>query len=157
MERGFRRESDRKMSSKNYFTVENLDQLGKAIDRMKAEGFTVIRESVDKASKDLLQKVKDKVPHKWSKAGQLKNSLYTIKSNEKTDGYIANIITWGDDVRDYAAPLELGHAQALAYGHPTDNYIQPNPFMRSAFDENADRIYDFIVDRMNKALETFGD
>ena len=145
------------MSSKNYFTVENLDQLKKALDRMKSEGSTIIQEAVDKASDDLLDKVRSRVPQKWSKAEQLKKSLYTRRSKEKTEGYIASIITWGDDVRDHAAPLELGHAQAFAYGHPTDNYIQPHPFMRSAFDENADRIYDFIVDRMNKALETFGD
>jgi HK97 gp10 family phage protein len=143
------------MASNNYFTVENLDQLKKAVDKLKADGMTVMQETVDSAAEDLLEKVRNKVPNKWSKAGKLKSSLYTKRSNE--DGKIANIITWGDDVRNYAAPLELGHMQVAAYGHPTQNPIQPYPFMRSAFDENEDRIYDFIVDRMNKILDDFGE
>jgi HK97 gp10 family phage protein len=156
VECGDGRKRDNKLSSNNYFTIENLDQLNKAVEKMKTNGFTEMQQAVDAASEDLLEKVKAKVPHKWHSGEKLRNSLYTKRSTEKVGEQVANIITWGDDVRDYAAPLELGH-MLVARGTETGIPIMPRPFMRSAFDENSERIMDFITERMNKVLDEFGE
>ena len=141
------------MKTRNDFTIEGLDELISACTALPAEQQAKMQPIIDQTGDILHEESKKKVSQKFSKAGTLRNSLF-LKRQTK-NGVITNVLTWGDDVRKYAAPLELGHGLVFM-GRRTNKYVQPHPFLRPAADENKEKIFGMIIDGMNKTLDEMG-
>lgn len=139
---------------RNNFEVVGLEELIKDLEKFGAEALKEIQPEVDNAGDILLEATKRKVP---VNTGKLRDSLYLKRPRiTKTSVKYANILTWGDDVRAYAAPLELGHG--LVYmGRKTSQYVQPRKFLRPAADESREKIFSTIIGGMDKALKKLGD
>jgi hypothetical protein len=135
--------------ARNYFKVEGMDEFAKALARMQSKMRPMVKAGVDDAGDLLLAETKRKVP---AKSGKLKNSLFLKRTD--TSSEINNVLTWGDDVRKYAAPVELGHG-LVAWGHKTGQTVQAKPFLRPAADEKQDEIFKTITNAVDKALEEF--
>lgn len=131
---------------RNIFEVEGLDEIINDLNRFHGED--EVKPYVDKAGDILLKKTREKVS---VDTGTLKKSLF-LKRTKRRRAF-QNILTWGDDVRAYAAPLELGHG--LVYmGHPTLKYVKARPFLRPAADESKEIVYKTIFSGLIKALNT---
>lgn len=130
------------------FEIEGLDEIIDDLNAFGVAGQEEVKPYIDKAGDILLKKTREKVP---VNTGALKASLF-LKRSKKRRGY-QNILTWGDDVRAYAAPLELGHG--LVYmGHPTTKYVQAKPYLRPAADESKETVYKTVFAGLIKALDT---
>jgi len=134
------------------FEIEGLKDFIKDL-----EGFTKDAEKemvpfVDKSGDLLLSKTKQKVN---VDTGKLKNSLF-LRRLRPRNGVTRNILTWGDDVRDYAAPLELGHNLVL-FGKRTLKHIAARPFMRPAADESKEKVFKTLIIGLNIIINKLGD
>jgi HK97 gp10 family phage protein len=134
---------------KYMFEIEGIDQIVYDLNVFGERGIIEVEPYVDKAGDILLNKTREKVP---INTGALKKSLFLKRTRTRKVGY-KNILTWGDDVRAYAAPLEFGHG--LVYmGHPTLKFVKAKPFLRPAADESKEKVYQTITNGINKALDT---
>jgi HK97 gp10 family phage protein len=136
------------MIPRNNFEIVGLDEIINDLNRFGAEAQAEVKPFVDEAGDILLDKTREKVP---VNTGALKKSLF-LKRPRSKKGLIQNILTWGDDVRPYAAPLELGHGLVFM-GHPTNKYVKARPFLRPAADESKETVYKTLYAGLNKALE----
>lgn len=128
------------------FEIEGLDEIIDDLNRFHGED--EVKPYVDKAGDVLLNKTREKVP---VDTGVLKASLF-LKRLKRRRAY-QNLLTWGDDVRAYAAPLELGHG--LVYmGHPTLKFVKAKPYLRPAADESEEIVYKTIFAGLIKAHDT---
>lgn len=131
------------------FEIKGLDEIIYDLNMFDARGIIEASPFIDKGGDILLNKTREKVP---VDTGTLKKSLFLKRTKTRKIGY-QNILTWGDDVRAYAAPLELGHG--LVYmGHPTLKFVKARPFLRPAADESKEKVYKTIYDGLDKALNT---
>ncbi len=137
---------------RNNFEVVGLKELIADLNRYPQGARRILRGEVDKGGEVLLRKTKEKVP---VRSGNLKNSLH-IKRHLRTKGKVINTLTWGDDVRAYAAPLELGHSLFM-FGEYTGLRVTPRPFLRPAADEVAPQIEKLLVAAIDRSLEWLGD
>lgn len=153
--------------AKAYFQIDKPEKFFYALSVLKSGARDEAMTSVNKAGDILLAKTKAKLM-----PGKLQSSLYLTRVNAPISGAIigrdmsgasavelANYLTWHDDVRDYAAPLELGH-MLVAWGRKTDKYVEPyqkTGYLRSTYDENEDDLAHMIIDGINKVLDGFGD
>jgi len=135
--------------AKNNFEIVGLDEIINDLNSFGLAGQKEVKPYVDKAGDILLNKTREKVP---VNTGALKSSLFLKRSMSKK-GFIRNILTWGNDVRAYAAPLELGH-ELVYMGHPTNKFVKAKPFLRPAADESKEKVYQTITNGINKALDT---
>ena len=130
------------------FEIIGLDELIKDLEVFGKEAKKEMRPVVNEAGDVLLAKTKGKVP---VKSGALRDSLFLKRPNYRRM-YVANTLTWGDDVRAYAAPLELGH-NLVRFGKPTLTHVEARPFLRPAADESKEKVARMIVLGMDNALE----
>jgi HK97 gp10 family phage protein len=137
------------MTARNNFEIIGLDEIINDLNKFGVEAQKEVKPFVDKAGDILLEKTREKVP---VKSGALKASLY-LKRPRSKKGIIQNTLTWGNDVRAYAAPLELGHGLVFM-GRPTMKFIKARPFLRPAADESKEKVYTTITNGLNIALET---
>lgn len=138
-------------TARNDFRVEGLKELVKAFDDFPDIAREEMQTKVDEAGEFLLQKTKEKVP---VRSGALRDSLHLKKPRSKK-WVMVNILTWGNDVREYAAPVELGH-RLVYFGKRTLRSVAPRPFLRPAVDENREKIFDIITSGIDKALAKLG-
>jgi HK97 gp10 family phage protein len=136
---------------RNNFEIIGLKELIKAFEQFGDIAVEELRKKVDEAGEILLEATKAKVP---VKSGKLRDSLYLKRPTSKK-WVIANILTWGDDVRDYAAPLELGH-HLVFMGHDTDRRVPAYPFLRPAADESREKVFKIIIEGFDNSLEKLG-
>ena len=134
--------------TQNNFEIVGLDEIIHDLNMYGTEGRAAVKPFVDEAGDILLNKTREKVP---VDTGALKKSLF-LKRPRSKKGLLQNILTWGNDVRAYAAPLELGHG--LVYmGRPTNKHVAARPFLRPAADESKETVYKTLYAGLNKALE----
>lgn len=132
--------------------IEGLDELINALATFGDDAKREIAPTVDSVSVDVLTSVKSKVNNK---TGQLSNSLHIKKEKSKSKYRLVNYVTWGDDVREYAAALELGH-HLVFFGKDTTKRVQPHSFMRAGADAVADAVVKKMVVAMDDALNKLG-
>jgi hypothetical protein len=133
--------------------ITGLDEILRDLDTFCDKSMPMIDVVVADGGNVLLEATKGKVRvGKYPGGGALKKSLKVKKQRTKQKKIIYNI-TWGDDVKSYAAPLELGHGLVFM-GHPTNKRVLAYPFLRPAADENKEKIYKMLFAGLNKALET---
>jgi hypothetical protein len=139
------------MTSRNNFEVEGLKEFIKSINSAEGTARLKIKNAVDAGGDLLLAATKAKCGSQ-----RIRSSLFLKREAPSGGRYtISNILTWGDDVRDFAAPYELGH-NLVAWGKPTARYIQPRPFLRPAADENADKIFWLIENAIDDIVKGLG-
>lgn len=131
-------------------SFEGLDDLMKDIAVFGTEATKLLVKDAEKAGNIVLNASKNNVSkyHKFSQAGTLRNSLKLKKSKTKLKATAT--VTWGNDVREYAAPLELGHA--VKFGDKVVGSAAPHPFLRPAADENEQKVKDVLVEGINEAV-----
>ena len=139
------------MIPRNNFEIVGLDDIIRDLSNFGPEGQAEVKPYVDKAGDILLDKTREKVSVDTE---ALKKSLF-LKRLRSKKGLIRNILTWGNDVRQYAAPLELGHGLVFM-GHPTLKFVKAKPYLRPAADESKEAVYKTIFDGINKALDKLG-
>jgi len=146
------------MPSRNNFEVIGLEELAIALSNQESEIRAAAKIAMDKAGDLLLSATRKKLGAVTRRdTGKLSRSLRIKRDNSGSkNAVLSNALTWGDDVRDYAAPLELGH-DLTAWGRETGIPIEPRPFLRPAADENKDEIFDIIEKHVDEALKKFGD
>jgi len=134
--------------------LEGLDELIEAFAKLPDKAAEMIKPAVEQAGNLVLEKAKQKVS---VGTGNLRDSLRLKKGRLKPGraGIIHNI-TWGSDVRGYAAPLELGHSIRFKKGGPTLGKVEARPYLRPAADESKEQVLDIITNAMNKAIEEMG-
>ncbi len=134
--------------------IVGLDELVKALDEFGGFAMPVLQKRSTQAADVVLQRARQKVPQK-SRA--LHNSLLVKEKPLERGKYrVLAYVTWGDDVREYAAPLELGHNVRFGKDAPVVGYAQPRPFLRPAADESKKDIKRAVIDAVNEALVEIG-
>jgi len=142
------------MAKKASVKIEGLDELVKAFANFGGEAMESIAPAINEAGELVLARTKELVPEK---SGQLKRSLYLkIYTPSKTAYKLYNIVTWGDDVRDYAMPLELGHNVKFGKDAPIVGRAPARPFMRPAADKSKREVVEIVTDAMNEAIDKIG-
>ena len=139
--------------------IRGLNELIFAFSNLSDDIRKKVTPAVNEAGDLVLQRAKEKVSkyHKYSQAGTLKNSLYLKKAVYRKGALKASCtITWGDDVRKYAAPLELGHAIRNVKGGPILGRAEPHPFLRPAADESKKETADIITKAIDRTLQEMG-
>jgi len=134
--------------------LEGLDELIEAFAKLPDEAAEMIKPAVEQAGKLVLEKAKEKVP---VDSGKLRDSLRLKKARQRPDSSgVIHYITWGPNVREYAAPLELGHAIRFKKGGPTHGRVAPRPYLRPAADESKEQVLDIVAKAMNRAIDEMG-
>jgi HK97 gp10 family phage protein len=139
-------------ASKANFEIIGLKELIKAFEEFGDIAIPEVRKKVDEAGELLLAKAREKVHVRY---GKLKSSLH-LKKPTSSKYVIENILTWGDDVRDYGAPLELGHNVKFGKNAPVVGYSRPRPFLRPAADESKRQVFKIITEGFDNAFKKFG-
>ncbi len=137
---------------RNQFEIVGLKELVKDLSKFGDEAIIAISPVVDSAGDIVLAKTKEKVP---TRSGRLKDSLFLRRPKPKK--MIAkNTLTWGKDVRAYAAAVELGH-ELVSFGKRTGKRIAARPFLRPGADESKEKVFRMLIAGMDKILKKFGD
>lgn len=132
--------------------IEGLDELIRDLAAFGDEALKEIEKEQEEAGDILLKKAQEKVP---VDTGRLKKSLYTKK--QKAKPYVlTSVLTWHNDVREYAAPVELGH-RLVFFGKKTGKMVEARPFLRPATDESREKVFNTLISGMDKALKRFGE
>lgn len=139
--------------AKNQFYVEGLDELLRDVARFEAEALPAIVPAVKDAGDLLLGETRRELADVTTeRSGDLRRSLYT-KEVVSEGASAISYLTWGDDVREYAAPLELGHALRRVKKGPEIGRAEAHPYLRPAADKNRKKVINIVRGGMNKALE----
>ena len=138
--------------TKSVIHIEGLEEFIDDLNKYGERAVELMRPYVDKGGDTLLAKTKLKVP---VRLGTLKRSLY-LKRPRPKKLLVKNTLTWGDDVRAYAAPVELGH-QLIYFGKRTNTYIAPQPYLRPGADESADSVLKTMIKGVDITLKSLSD
>jgi HK97 gp10 family phage protein len=137
--------------------IEGMEELINAFAALGDAAMPGLKKASDVAGAFVLERTKEKVP---VRIATLKNSLYLKKRSwRKGQGVTFSTITWGDDVREYAAPVELGHKYKLTTKDGrviSSGEVPPRPFLRPAADESKEKVLSIITDAMNDAIDRMG-
>ena len=134
--------------------IEGFDELIKALAVFGDEAMPILQKHSGVAADVVLQRAKALVPFE---TGALRDSLHVKSKDPKRGVYRVNSwITWGDDVRAYAAPLELGHKVKFGKDAPVIGYAKPRPYLRPAADKSKKEVVAVMMDGVNEALEKMG-
>jgi len=131
--------------------IEGLNELIEAFKKLGPDALKKIKPDVKKSGEILLEAIKKEVP---VRTGKLRDSLHA-KEPRKTKETISATITWGDDVRDYAAPVELGH-RLVYFGKKTWKSVEAKPFLRPGADKSKKKVFDTLTDGMNRIMDDMG-
>ena len=131
------------------FQIIGLDKLVLDLSKFGMEALKEIKPDVDKGGDILLNKAKEKAPVRLE---TLRNSLRLKRSTSAKKFTYTNTLTWGDDVRAYAAPVELGHGLVM-FGKRTNKFVAARPFLRPAADESREQILTTVIAGMDRALK----
>jgi HK97 gp10 family phage protein len=133
------------------FEIDGLKELVAAFEKLGPDALKQIKPDVKKAGNILLDAIKQEVP---VRTGKLKNSLHA-KEPRKSNETISTTITWGDDVRDYAAPVELGH-RLVYFGKKTWKSVAAKPFLRPGADKSKEKVFKTIGDGLSRTIDNMG-
>lgn len=137
--------------------VDGLDELVDAFLKLGDEAMPKLKRAADAAGAVVLAKAKEKAP---VNLGTLQKSLRLKKKTWRKGQLVTySSVTWGNDVREYAAPLELGHkfyfkdssGRVIRRGE-----VAPRPYLRPAADESKDQVFRIITGAMNEAIDAMG-
>ena len=107
---------------------------------------------VDQAGDVLLKEIKANTP---TDTGALKESLYH-KRPRLRKGVTRKIVTWGNDVRDYEAAVELGH-NLVFFSKPTFKHIPETAFMRKSTDNKKEKVFKMLIIGIGIVMKKLGD
>lgn len=133
------------------FKISGLEELLKAFKDLPDDAIKNLEPAADQAGDLLLTRAKQKVP---VESGKLKSSL-CMKKPTTGRFMVSRVITWGDDVREYAAPVELGHKLVL-FGRSTDKRVKERPFLRPAADESKNEVFKIMKQAIAKTIDEMG-
>ncbi|WP_128426287.1 HK97 gp10 family phage protein [Gudongella oleilytica] len=138
--------------SKNQTTVEGLDELIAAFQKLGDDALPYLMQGSNEAGSEVLRKAVSKVP---VDSGNLKRKLKVIKAKKsaKYPYRVFSKVTFPKGAA-YAVPLELGHN--LIIDGKKVGVIKELPFLRPAADESKETVVKAIADSMNKALGEMG-
>ena len=138
--------------SKNQTTVEGLDELIEAFQKLGDDALPYLMQGSNEAGSEVLRKAKIKVP---VDTGNLKRKLKVIKAKKsaKYPYRVFSKVTFSRGAA-YAVPLELGHK--LVIDGQKVGVVKERPFLRPAADESKEDVVKAIADSMNKALGEMG-
>jgi len=138
--------------SKNQTTVEGLDELISAFQKLGDEAIPYILQGSNEAGSEVLKKAVCKAP---VDSGNLKRRLKVIKAKKSTKYpyRVFSKVTFSREAA-YAVPLELGH-RIVVEGNKV-GVSSERPFLRPAADESKETVVKAIADSMNKALGEMG-
>lgn len=138
--------------SKNQTTVEGLDELISAFQKLGEQAMPYVIQGSNEAGSEVLSKAVSKVP---VDTGNLKRKLKVIKAKKsaKTPYKVFSKVTFSKGAA-YAVPLELGHN--LVINGKKVGVVKERPFLRPAADESKEEVVKAIAASMNKALGEMG-
>ena len=138
--------------SKSQTTVEGLDELISAFQKLGDEAIPYILQGSNEAGGEVLRKAVSKVP---VDTGNLKQKLKVIKAKKsaKYPYRVFSKVTFPKEAA-YAVPLELGHN--LVIDGKKVGVVKERPFLRPAADESKENVVKAIAASMNKALGEMG-
>lgn len=138
--------------SKNQTTVEGLDELISAFQKLGEEAMPYVMQGSNEAGGEVLRKAVSKVP---VDTGNLKRKLKVIKAKKsaKYPYRVFSSVTFSQGAA-YAVPLELGHK--LVIDGKKVGVVKERPFLRPAADESKEDVVKAIAASMNKALGEMG-
>lgn len=140
------------INSKSQTTVEGLDELISAFQKLGDEAMPYVMQGSNKAGGGVLQKAVVKAP---VKSGNLKRKLKVVKAvkSAKYPYRVFSKVTFSRGAA-YAVPLELGHN--IVVNGKKVGVVKEHPFLRPAADESKEEVVSTIADAMNKALDQMG-
>jgi HK97 gp10 family phage protein len=138
--------------SKSQTTVEGLDELISAFQKLGDEAIPHLLNGSNEAGSEVLRKAKIKVP---VDSGNLKRRLkmFKAKKSAKYPYLVFSKVTFTREVA-YAVPLELGHR--IIVNGKSVGVAKERPFLRPAADESKEDVVKTIAASINKALGEMG-
>jgi len=138
--------------SKNQTTVEGLDELISAFQKLGDEAIPYLLHGSDEAGGKVLQRAMSKVS---VDSGNVKQRLKVVKAKKsaKYPYRVFSKVTFSSEAA-YAVPLELGHRIVIEGSNV--GVSKERPFLRPAADESKDAVVNTIAASMNKALSEMG-
>ncbi len=144
------------MQARNDFSIKGLNELMKAYKNLPKQMEESLRAATDKGGEILLNNTRQEAApyNRYSKTGKLVKSLYIKRAPHRNHTYTP-VLTWGDDVREYAAPLELGH-HLVFFGKDTPVRIPAKPFLRPGADKSGEQMISLQKQAANKTFDEMG-
>lgn len=141
----------------NTVKIDGLDRLVSALDKMGDTIMPAMSDAAWQGAQAVLDRARANLAS-FHGNGDLSRSLHVSRGKLKRGTYfVACYVTWNDDVRDYAAPLELGHYIRLTNRGPVVGRVPQHPFLRPAADKSKRDIANWMIDAINKEIEKLGD
>ena len=142
------------MSKSRTTRIDGLDKLTKDLEKFAKEAVPPLGRVAHHGAESIRIRAKAKVNNV---SGDLARSLRVKDSKLSSNKlYVGSYVTWGDDVRDYAAPLELGHNVKNVKDGPVIGHVKARPFLRPAADESKRNIKKWMIEAINKQIEKLG-
>jgi hypothetical protein len=136
------------MANKMYYKVEGLEEITRTLREFGSIAGPFMRSASDKGANVVLVRAKIKVP---VDSGALRDSLHVKPARWKHgDEFTSAVVTWGDDVREYAAAVELGHKTV------NGKLVPETKFLRKSADETKAEVRDIIADAVNQVIDVVG-
>lgn len=135
--------------------IDGLDRLVKDMERFGKEAMPELQKTAHMAAEKILIDARSRINNK---TGKLYRSLRVVDRPLVGDKFVVSShVTWGDDVRDYAAPLELGHKIRNVKNGPILGQVKQHPFLRPAADANKRDYKNSMVEAINREIAKLGD
>lgn len=145
--------------SKPQFEVEGWDDLVTAFMKLPAVAKQELEAAAVAGANLVLTEARSNlVKNKSFDSTDLYSSLHIQHEKLKpNDESVEKSVTWGSDVEDYAAAVELGHQVRNRKGGPYIGVSKARPFLRPAADKHRRKVMKMLTDAMNSALERWGE
>lgn len=130
--------------------IIGLDELLKDFAQFGKDGLEKLKPHVDRAGDIVLNKAQEKAP---VRSGDLRNSLYLKQQRASDKPIYQKTLTWKTKVRDYAAPVELGHSIKFQKDGKVYGHVPAQPFLRPAADESKEQVVKTIVNGIDRELQ----
>lgn len=147
------------MASGTTVKIDGLDELLADIEKMSNTVMPAMQAASEKGAQAVLFRARANLEFfNIFGSGQLSRSMKVTGGVITPNGsFVIHYVTWGNDVRDYAMPLELGHFLRHTKKGPIIGKVAPHPFLRPAADESKRNIRKWMVEAINKEIEKLGD
>jgi hypothetical protein len=143
------------MSKARITRIDGLDDLVRDLERFTTKVMPELAKTSHASAEAMLTNARLRIRNK---SGDLYRSLRTKDSALKQGRFfVSSFVTWGDDVREYAAPLELGHKIRNVKDGPVLGHVEQRPFLRPAADSQKRNIRKWMIETLNREIEKLGD
>jgi HK97 gp10 family phage protein len=129
-----------------YVEVENLKDIIKELAAMPEKGKDVLHEAVNQGAEYLQPKIRNRVPLSSEDDVHLKDHIKISKAKRKKTIKQTALVRISGKNADYGFHVETGHLTQAG------RHIPANPFMRSATDENAEKVAEIAVEHILKRM-----